>query len=142
LKTFSPAEVERFSVLEGELKEEQLKKLKEKLGDAYSEEDKFPVFYFGEVSGKKAFVVQYIHISKLKKTLGFVVSTQGAIVGVSFVGAIKAPISESLKLSILGKKREGIEVLLKSAAADDKLILEGVYRGLSTIQLVFGGEKK
>lgn len=141
LKTFAPSEIEKFTVLEGELKDDQVAKLKERLGDAYTDEDKFPVFYFGEVGGKKTYVVQYVRVPKLKKTLGFVVSTQGAVVGLAYVGATKSPIPEVLKNNTIGKKRDGVEQSLKSATGDDKLLLEGVYRGLSAIQLVFGGGK-
>ena len=77
LKSFSPSEITGFSILEGELKSEQIEKLKGKVGELYLEEDKYPTFYFGEVAGKKTYVIQYIRSPKAKKTVGLVVSTVG-----------------------------------------------------------------
>ena len=141
LKSFSPPEINGFSVLEGELKEDQVAKLKEKLGDAYSEDDKYPVFYFGEVKGRKTFVIQYVRVPKLKKTLGVVVNTQGEVVGISFVGSNPSTFPELLKSNVLSQKQTGIDTLLKSSDGESRAILEGIYRGLSAIGLVFGGTK-
>jgi hypothetical protein len=99
------------------------------------------VFYFGEVKGRKTFVIQYVRVPKLKKTLGVVVNIQGEIVGVSFVGSNPSTFPELLKSNVLSQKQTGIDTLLKSSDGESRAILEGIYRGMSAIGLVFGGVK-
>jgi len=140
LKEFSPPAIERFSLLEGELNAAQIETLKSKLGTLYQEEDKYPTFYFGEVGGKKTYVVQYVRLPESKKTLGLVVSTKGEVQGLAFVGAKKGPASATVKEQLSGKKLVDIEKVAASLSAEDKEVAQGVIRGLTAINLVFSGK--
>ncbi len=140
LKEFSPSEIDKFTVLEGELNDSQVDGLKTKLGSIFQDEDKFPTFYFGETAGKKKFVVQYVRIEGLKRTLGLVVSTKADVVGLSFIGTKGKPLSDALKASIIGKSLAGIESLLAASKDEEKEIVGAVVRGLSVIKLAFGAK--
>lgn len=140
LKEFSPPGVERFSLLEGELNASQIESLKSKLGALYQEEDKYPTFYFGEVGGKKKYVVQYVRLPASKKTLGLVVSTKGEVQGLAFVGEKKGPASVVAKERILGKKLANVQKAVESLSGEDKEVAQGAIRGLTAINLVFGGK--
>lgn len=141
LKEFSPAEIEKFSLLEGELKATQIEVLKNKLGASYQDEDKYPTFYFGEVGGKKTFVVQYVRLPEVQKTLGLVVSTKGEVVGLSFVGAKKGPVPAQAKEKLVGKKLADVAQAVTAFSGEEKQVAEAVLRGLTGINLVFGGGK-
>lgn len=137
LKTFSPSEVTSFSILEGELKADQVASLQAKLGKDFQEEDKFPTFYFGEVGGKKKYVIQYVRAPKLKKTLGLVVDTSGTVKSIAFVGKDKSEVSHDLKNKFIDKKLADIEKL--PATGDEEYIdvRSVLVRGLNAISLVF-----
>jgi hypothetical protein len=141
LKEFAPTEIEKFSLLEGELKPAQIETLKVKLGSLYQDEDKYPSFYFGEVGGKKTYVVQYVRLPTAKKTLGLVVSTKGEVTALSFVGANKGPVSPVAKEKLVGKKLSDVEKAATTLSGEDKEVAEGVQRGLTGITLAFGGGK-
>jgi len=141
LKEFTPAEIEKFSLLEGELKPAQIETLKGKLGRLFQDEDKYPTFYFGEVGGKKTYVVQYVRLPDAKKTLGLVVSTKGEVTALSFVGAKKGPVSSDAKGKLVGKKLADVEKAVPSFSGEDKEVSEAVQRGLTGITYVFGGGK-
>lgn len=137
LKTFAPSEVTSFSILEGELKSEQIDKLKTKLGDSFQDEDKYPTFYFGEVNGKKTFVVQYVRLPQIKKTLGLVVNTGGSVVNLSFVGAKKGEVPAAIKEKFVGKKLVEIEAMKAGSDEETESLRSGVLRGLAGINAVF-----
>lgn len=138
LKTFSPAEISNFTLLEGELKAEQIERLKAKLGDLYQEEDKYPTFYFGEVGGKKSFVVQYVSLPKTDKTIGLVVSTKGAVVNLAYVGKEKGEVPKAQKDKLVGLTLAEVEKLPKEGDAEAASLRNGVVHGLTAINLVFG----
>lgn len=137
LKTFAPADVKSFSLLEGELKAEQIEKLKLNLGENFLEEDKYPTFYFGEVAGKKKYVVQYLRLPKIKRTLGLAVDTSGTIVNLSYVGAQKSEIAPTLKNKILGKTLAELEKMKLFTSDEENALIVGSLRGLSAINSVF-----
>lgn len=137
LKTFTPAEATEFSVLEGELKAEQIAKMKSKVGDNFQEEDKYPIFYFGIVGGKRTYVVQYVRVPKLKKAIGFVVNTSGTVNGMSYVGASKVDFPAEIKNVYVGKKLTDIEKIVPADNEGAKEIHFAVLRGLNSIQAVF-----
>ena len=138
LKSFSPAEIATFSILEGELKSDQVEELKKKVGDVYQEEDRYPTFYFGEVGGKKSYVIQYIRAPKLKKTIGLVVSTAGLVKNLSYVGATKEEMPAPLKEKFLGKKLTEVEAIPSAELYEEQKDLKTtLIRGLSSINLVF-----
>lgn len=137
LKSFAPNDVTNFSILEGELKSEQVDKLKTKLGDTFQDEDKYPTFYFGEVGGKKTYVVQYVRLPQLKKTLGLVVNTGGAVVNLSYVGAKKGEVTASVKEKFVGKKLADLEAMKAGGDEESEALRSGVLRGLAGINAVF-----
>lgn len=141
LKEFTPAGVERFSLLEGELSVAQVSAMKEKLGPLFQDEDRFPTFYFGEVGGKKAYVIQYVRLPVSRKTLGLVVSTKGEVEGLAFVGSKKGAVSAAAKDALSKKKLAEIDAASRALTGDDKDVADGVKRGLTAIGLVFGGGK-
>lgn len=137
LKSFSPAEVSSFSILEGELKSEQVTALQEKIGKEFQDEDKFPTFYFGEVQGKKKYVVQYVRAPKLKRTIGLVVDTSGSVKSIAYVGEKKKELSQELKSKFVDKKLADIEKLPSTGDEEYSEVRNSLVRGLSAISLVF-----
>ena len=138
LKSFSPPEISNFTVLEGELNKEQIEKLKGRLGVHYQEEDRYPTFYFGEVDGKKKYVIQYIPVKKLEKAVGLVVSTAGEVVSLAYVGGKKSELSQDIKAKLKGATLASLEKDPGEASEEFKQVRSGVMRGLHGISLVFG----
>ncbi len=138
LKLFAPAEVTSFTLLEGKFLPEKEKAYRAAVGAAFQDEDLLPTYFFGEVSGKRQYVIQYVRSTKLKKTIGLVVNIKGQVVSAAWVGKKTEPLPKEIFEPYRSKDLPTIRSLKVSGEEEEEVRLV-MIRGLTGINLVFGG---